>query len=317
LWAEVIAMHDFDWAAMADILELEGEAYRPYVQQALEELRQLRPRRILDVGSGPGVVACHMAAVFPHAEVIAVDGTPEVLVRAEERAKRLGVRLQTQLAEFPGGLAELPPAELIWSAQVVHHVGDQQDALNQLARLLAPGGVLAVVEGGLPARWLPRELGFGRPGLHARLDAAMEDRFSRMRAELPGSVAVVEDWASMLRAAGLTEARSKTFLVDHPAPLADGLRQSVRGSLERHRTMLGERLDTETWPRWTGCSTGPTRRVSTGVRTCSCSLPRPCTSGGDLSTDRPHGGICLAAARAAVICSIWSFPGEFSHAQLE
>lgn len=238
-------MNDFDWAAMADMLEVEGEAHGAYLRQAFEELTKLSPQRILDIGSGPGVAACRLAAVFPQAEVTAVDGAPELLARAEERAERLGVRLRTRVAEFPEELADLGPADLVWSGQVVHHVGDQQGALNLLAGLLEPGGVLAIVEGGLPARWLPRDLGFGRPGLQARLDAVMEERFSRMRAELPGSVAVVEDWPGMLRAAGLTEVRGKTFLVDHPAPLDEGPRHSVRRSLERHRTMIGELLEAE------------------------------------------------------------------------
>ena len=206
---------------MADLLEVDGETHSPYVRQALAELSELTPRRILDIGSGPGVAACRMASVFPEAEVTAVDGTPELLARATERAARLGVPLRTQVAEFPAGLAGLGPADLVWTAQVVHHVGDQQGALDQLAGLLAPGGVLAVVEGGLPPRWLPRDLGFGRPGLQERLDVAMADRFSRMRAELPGAVPVVESWSGMLRAAGLTGVRGKTFLVDHPAPQAE------------------------------------------------------------------------------------------------
>ncbi|WP_051798743.1 class I SAM-dependent methyltransferase [Streptomyces sp. NRRL S-337] len=236
---------DFDWAAMADLLELEGEIHSPYVRQAFEELKQLSPRRVLDIGSGPGVAACRLAALFPQAEVTAVDGTPELLVRARERAERLGVALRTKVAEFPAGLADLGPADLVWSGQVVHHVGDQQDALNRLARLLTPGGVLAIVEGGLPPRWLPRDLGFGRPGLQERLDGATALRFGRMRDELPGSVAVVEDWPGMLRAAGLTGARSRTFLVDRPAPLADGTRQFVRRSLERCRDTLADHLDAE------------------------------------------------------------------------
>ncbi|MER0481894.1 methyltransferase domain-containing protein [Streptomyces sp. Edi2] len=236
---------DFDWAAMADLLELEGETHSPYVQQAVTELTHLTPRRILDVGSGPGVAACRLAATFPQAEVTAVDGAPELLARAGERAGRLGVRLRTQQADFPEGLAGLGPADLVWSGQALHHVGDQQGVVKQLAGLLEPGGVLAVVEGGLPARWFPRDLGFGRPGLQERLDAAQADRFSRMRAELPGSVAVVEDWPGMLRAAGLTDARSRTFLVDHPAPLADGPRQFARRSLERARQTFGDLLDAE------------------------------------------------------------------------
>ncbi|MEV4872337.1 methyltransferase domain-containing protein [Streptomyces syringium] len=236
---------DFDWAAMADLLELEGETHSPYVRQALEELGDLAPRRILDIGSGPGVAACRMAARFPRAEVTAVDGSPELLARARERAERLGVGLRTQVAEFPAGLADVGTADLVWSGQVVHHVGDQQGALDRLAGLLEPGGVLAVVEGGLPARQLPRDLGFGRPGLQSRLDVKMAERFNRMRDELPGSVAVVEDWPGMLRAAGLTAVRSRTFLVDHPAPLADGPRKSVRSMLERQRKMFDELLDAE------------------------------------------------------------------------
>lgn len=238
-------MNDFDWAAMADLLEIEGEAHSPYTRQAFEELKHRSPQRILDIGSGPGVAACALAAVFPQAEVTAVDGSPELLARAAQRAERLGVRLRTQVAEFSEGLTGLEPAELVWSGQVVHHVGDQQGALNQLAGLLSPGGVLAIVEGGLPTRLLPRDLGFGRPALLARLDVALADRFSQMRAELPGTVTAVEDWPAMLRAAGLNEVRGKTFLVDHPAPLAEGPRQWVRRSLERYRAMLGGRMDAD------------------------------------------------------------------------
>ncbi|WP_280269277.1 class I SAM-dependent methyltransferase [Nocardia wallacei] len=233
---------DFDWAAMADMLVDEGEAYSPYLHGAFDRLAHLDPQRILDIGSGPGVAACLLAQRFPAAEVIAVDGTKELLTRAEQRAADLGVGLRTQVAEFPAGLADLPEADLVWSANVVHHVGDQLDALTRMAALLRPGGVLAIAEGGLPARWLPRDLGFGRPGLQVRLDAAMAQRFDQMRAELPDSVAVAEDWPALLRAAGLVDAHSRSFLVDHPAPLDPGPRRSVRQWLERSRHMHAETL---------------------------------------------------------------------------
>lgn len=236
-------MNSHDWAAMADLLELQAEAFRSYVTQAAAELADPAPRRVLDIGSGPGVAACALAAAFPEAEVVAVDGSPELLARAEQRARRLGVRLRTQATELPGGLAGLEPADLIWASRVVHHLPDQQDMVDRLARLLRPGGVLAVVEGGLPIRVLPTDLGFGRPGLQTRIDAATAERFNQMRAELDGAVQTVTDWGAMLRQAGLTEVRARSYLVDRPAPLDEPTRRSVRYWLERHRTGLVDRLD--------------------------------------------------------------------------
>ncbi|TSE02177.1 class I SAM-dependent methyltransferase [Skermania sp. ID1734] len=237
--------NDIDWSAMADQLELEAELHSPYLHGAFDTFADLTPRRILDIGSGPGVAACLLAQRFPDAEVVAVDGSPELLARAEERAGRVGVRLRTEVAALPDDLAALPASDLVWSAQVMHHVGDQRAALAQVAGLVRPGGAVAIAEGGLPARWLPRDIGIGRPGLQARLDAALAARFTRMRAEVPDSVPVVEDWPAMLSAAGLVGAHSRSFLVDHPAPVTDPVRRAVRKLLERYRTGLADHLDAD------------------------------------------------------------------------
>src|SRR5690606_40505854 len=99
-----------------------------------------------------------------------------------------------------------------------HHLGGQQAALTALASRLAPGGTLAVMEGGLPTRFLPRDIGFGRPGLQARLDVLQEEWFTQMRADLPGSVATTEHWPALLTAAGLHHTRTRSFLLHLPAP---------------------------------------------------------------------------------------------------
>ncbi|UZJ30081.1 hypothetical protein OJ254_06185 [Streptomyces endophytica] len=91
-----------------------------------------------------------------------------------------------------------------------------------------------------------------------------------MRDELPGSVAVVEDWPGMLRAAGLTR-RTEPDLPRGPPGPAGGRHPAVRTAvLERCRETLADHLDAETSRPWTGSSTRPTRRASTGARTCSC-----------------------------------------------
>lgn len=236
---------DIDWVAMADQLESSGALRLPALRATAARLRRLfgpghDVRRILDVGSGPGVLTCVLAEEFPAAEVVAVDGSRPLLDRALARAEELGLegRVSTLHAEFPAGLADLGDADLVWSSQVVHHLGDQQAALAALAAVLRPGGRLAVAEGGLPMRFLPRDIGIGEPGLQARLDAYQEEWFTVMRAELPGSVSVREDWPAMFGAAGLSEVTSFTTLLDVPPPLP----RDAREYLHDHLTLLRETL---------------------------------------------------------------------------
>ncbi|MFC5662974.1 class I SAM-dependent methyltransferase [Kitasatospora misakiensis] len=235
---------DFDWEALAVHLEREAEVQSPAVTEAAQWLYGLRDgapvRRVLDVGSGPGVIAGLLADVFPAAEVVAVDQSAALLERARARS---GGRVGTQRADLPGEFDTLGEADLIWSGNAIHHLGDQQAALTALAGALRPGGLLAVAERGLPARYLPRDLGLGRPGLQARLDAAHEEVFAAMREAVPETVAVVEDWPAMLAAAGLVPSGTRTFLVDRPAPLDASAREFLHVQLSRRREQLDEQLD--------------------------------------------------------------------------
>jgi SAM-dependent methyltransferase len=110
---------------------------------------------------------------------------------------------------------------------VVHHLPDQQAAVNELARVLAPGGRLALGEGGLPTRCLPWDLGIGDPGLGDRLTAARATWFAGMRADIPGVTSLPVGWNKAIEAAGLTEVSSFSYVIDHPAPASDAVRQFV------------------------------------------------------------------------------------------
>ena len=249
-----------DWQVMADQLETGGELRLPVLRQTAARLSELldpgkKVRRILDIGSGPGVMTCVLAETFTDAEAVAVDATPGLLDRARARAERLGLggRVVARHALLPEGLdgngahgeGGLGPADLVWSSRVVHHLGDQQQALTELAAVLRPGGLLAIAEGGLPMRFLPRDIGIGRPGLQTRLDAAQEHWFEIMRAELPGSTTLVEHWPAMLRRAGLTGVASFTSLLDLPAPLGGPARAFLHTHLTRLRERVSEFLNAE------------------------------------------------------------------------
>lgn len=67
---------------------------RPETEQLVEYLCDLTwsaNPRMLDVGTGSGVIALSLAARFPNAELHAVDLSPDALTLARENADRLGI----------------------------------------------------------------------------------------------------------------------------------------------------------------------------------------------------------------------------------
>ena len=74
---------------------------RPETEQLVEKIADCRLRnaacRILDVGTGSGVIALSLAAKFPDARITATDVSEEALSLARENAARLGL---TDRVEF-------------------------------------------------------------------------------------------------------------------------------------------------------------------------------------------------------------------------
>ncbi|MEU1072132.1 MULTISPECIES: class I SAM-dependent methyltransferase [unclassified Streptomyces] len=243
---------DFDWETLLPLLVGEAELFSGAYREAADWIAGQRSggpevRRILDIGSGPGVVTCLLAQAFPRAEVVAVDGNRALLGHALARAERLGLgdRIRTIEAELPEGFGELGDADLVWAGNSLHHLGDQRAALAGFARLLRPGGTVALAEGGLPTRRLPRDIGMGRPGLEARIDVLVDERFARMRAELPDAKEETEDWGALLTSVGLVSPAGRSFLVDFPAPLAPDVREQVVYAFARTAETVGEELSPE------------------------------------------------------------------------
>ncbi|WP_327707834.1 class I SAM-dependent methyltransferase [Streptomyces sp. NBC_00464] len=242
---------DFDWDVMGPLLEQNAELSSEQYTEAARWIAGLpdapKVRRVLDIGSGPGVISCLLAEAFPGSEVVAVDGTPALLERTRERAQRLGLgdRVTTLHADIPDGLAELGQADLVWAGNALHHMGDQRAVLAGFAGLLNPGGTVALVEGGLQPRQLPRDLGFGRPGLEARMEAVQAEAFEEMRAVLPDARRENEDWAALFTAVGLAPQGTRSFLLDLPAPLGEVAREHVIAEFARRRDGLRDWLDAD------------------------------------------------------------------------
>lgn len=247
-----VRLDEADWQAWAEHTELEGEVLVGFVTETAAQVSERRGpeaapvRRVLDVGSGPGVGTCELARLFPDAQVTAADSSPAMLDRTTRRAQALGLegRVRTVEAELPGGLDGLEPVDVIWSSMALHHVGDEVAALRVMRDLLAPHGLVAIAERADPTRVLPEPLGIGRPGLAERIDRAGAAWFDAMRAGLDGTVPSA-DLRSMVDAAGLEVVAAHTARQKLDPPLSDAARRFVRGSLVRIREQFHELLDEE------------------------------------------------------------------------
>jgi SAM-dependent methyltransferase len=238
------------WAELATQTELEGELLLGFVTGTAAWVTDLRGaeappvRRVLDIGSGPGVGTCELARLFPDAHVVAVDSSPAMLDRAKQRAasQSLDSRITTHLAELPGGLDGLERADVIWASMSLHHVGDEVEALRVLHDLLERSGLAAIAERAEPTRVLPDELDVGRPGLADRLERAGAKWFAAMREGL-ADARPSADLSSMLASAGFEVVGSRLARERFDPPLSDHARRVVLGHLRRIRTQVDEGLD--------------------------------------------------------------------------
>jgi SAM-dependent methyltransferase len=223
---------DFDWDAMADALEVDGALVLPLVEAVSAGLQQAgldaQPvSHIVDVGCGPGVVACALAERFPAARVTGIDSAPRLLERLQRRALAAGLdnRVEGVEGDLEHALPQLPPADIVWASMVVHHAADPVAALRRLGSLLRPGGTLVVVEFGGHSRVLPAEDPIVAGGTWARLqDAARAALVERLGPDL-----IDRDWPRDLRLAGLTDIDDAVVTFTHEAPLDElGRRWLVR-----------------------------------------------------------------------------------------
>jgi SAM-dependent methyltransferase len=108
-----------------------------------------RPLRILDAGCGTGASAIAVAMYEPQAEVTAVDINPTALRMLREEAARRDLKNlsihEVDLMTLEG--LEVPEAgfDVIHSSGVLHHLSDPAKGLSNLARVLAPQGVIALM----------------------------------------------------------------------------------------------------------------------------------------------------------------------------
>jgi phosphoethanolamine N-methyltransferase len=107
----------------------------------------LRPGvRVLDVGSGIGGAAFHLARVY-RAQVTGIDLAEEMVAIALERVRSLG--LDREVAFILGDVLEIPSRaqfDIIWSRDALMHIADKPLLFSRLYSLLDDGGRIVITD---------------------------------------------------------------------------------------------------------------------------------------------------------------------------
>ncbi|MCE2399982.1 class I SAM-dependent methyltransferase [Candidatus Poribacteria bacterium] len=148
--------------------------HRAYIQNAYHELEQgitrkqlgtlnikTTDRKVLDVGCGPGNLLVALSADTPQL-LVGVDVDTTFLTLGRSKIEKLITPPSKVPTLICASLPTLPFADetfdLVTCFLVMPHVPDDKVALTELARVLKPGGTLAISGHGLgfPLRYLKR-----------------------------------------------------------------------------------------------------------------------------------------------------------------
>jgi len=102
---------------------------------------------VLDLGCGPGLIACSMAAEFPSSSIVGVEISETLRARAEET----GVHLELNNVRFvQGDVYDLPfedgMFDFVHARLLFQHLRDPLSVLKQVSRVLKPGGKICVMD---------------------------------------------------------------------------------------------------------------------------------------------------------------------------
>jgi ubiquinone/menaquinone biosynthesis C-methylase UbiE len=184
----------------------------------LVEGMDVRDQRILDIGCGIGGPAFVLAEKYG-ANVVGIDIEPELIARAQQRAKELKIDSRCEFVLVEPGPMPFPDEsfDVVLSSGVIMQIEDKEQVFEEAIRVLTPGGALTSYD------WMKPEREFSD-------DMRYWFKMERLTYDMKTFV----EYESLLLDAGFTEIQ----LSDR----SDWYRRKVRDEYEKIRTELYPRM---------------------------------------------------------------------------
>jgi SAM-dependent methyltransferase len=215
-------------------LRLFNDFAAPELRAAIASLRPKPGMCVLDVGCGTGEALHWLAAATePGGRVVGIDLAAAHIAAAAKSAPANTLVVQADLRRLPLAAASF---DLVWCVNTLHHVPNPLGAVRALCRHVRPGGRLAIGQSSL----LP-EMFFAWDQRLERLTTEAVRCYYRERYGVSEEdLKAVRLVAGLLRRAGLSEVKARTFVIERLFPLAAADRVYLLEAI--FRDTWGERL---------------------------------------------------------------------------
>lgn len=187
--------------------------HRLWLRNCLRRIRKSAPQQPwLDVATGTADVAISLARLNPEATVTGIDLSEGMLARGRVKVQQAGLAnrislLKADCLNLPFGDASMG---LVTVAYGVRNFQQLEKGIREMARVLKPGGMLAVIELSTPTSPLVKPIYRLYTGHIIPLMGRLASKDLRAYSYLPESIAAVPqglDMTALIESAGLTNAR--------------------------------------------------------------------------------------------------------------
>lgn len=200
----------------------------------LEFLELRGNERVLEVGSGLGLLAAEVAKRVPRGEVVGVERSPEQLAQCPRDVPNLRF-VEGDALQLPRDLGAF---DVVYCRYLLEHVADPEAVLGEMRRVLKPGGRVYVQENDIAqVRHHPPTPTFDR----------VWRRFAELQIRLGGDPFVGRRLLPLLKSAGFRDVRLSVapevhhFGTPHYEAWVLNLADNVRGAEAK---LVAERLVT-------------------------------------------------------------------------
>jgi microcystin synthetase protein McyJ len=189
-----------------------------------------RGDRVLEVGCGGGASAVYYTQRYHPASVIGLDVTEVRIQDAQEYIAANGLADTIQVRLGDATALDFPAEAFIrvLAIECALHFNTRRDFLREAARVLAPGGTLAMTDI-IPRRGVDRAQYLARVHFPANSDGSLD---------VPENVYDADTYAAYLREAGFTDVRVEAITDRTMRPFADYL-EGVARRTEGPRGLTG------------------------------------------------------------------------------